>query len=85
MTATTIPNRLHVLAKPTGSTCNLNCAYYFYLKKEALYPVSLRQWSEIQEMSWPARKQESWQSGSSPWTPFLIRKDGQRSILFRSS
>ncbi|MGB8335238.1 MAG: anaerobic sulfatase maturase [Desulfobacterales bacterium] len=40
MTATTIPNRLHVLAKPTGSTCNLNCAYYFYLKKEALYPGS---------------------------------------------
>ena len=38
MTATTIPNRLHVLSKPTGSTCNLNCAYYFYLKKEALYP-----------------------------------------------
>ena len=40
MTATTIPNRLHVLAKPTGSTCNLNCAYCFYLKKEALYPGS---------------------------------------------
>jgi uncharacterized protein len=57
MTATTIPNRLHVLAKPTGSTCNLNCASYFYLKKEALYPVSLRQWIEVQEMSWPVRKQ----------------------------
>jgi uncharacterized protein len=57
MTATTIPNRLPVLAKPTGSTCNLNCAYYFYLKKEALYPVSLRQWIEVQEMSWPVRKQ----------------------------
>ncbi len=32
--------RIHVLAKPTGSTCNLNCAYCFYLKKEALYPGS---------------------------------------------
>jgi hypothetical protein len=40
MAAPTIPNRLHVLAKPTGSTCNLNCAYCFYMKKEALYPGS---------------------------------------------
>jgi uncharacterized protein len=29
-----------VLTKPAGSTCNLNCAYCFYLKKEALYPGS---------------------------------------------
>ena len=36
----TIPPRIHVLAKPTGSTCNLNCAYCFYLKKEQLYPDS---------------------------------------------
>jgi uncharacterized protein len=35
-----IPPRIHVLAKPTGSTCNLNCAYCFYLKKEQLYPGS---------------------------------------------
>jgi len=34
------PSRIHVLAKPTGSTCNLNCAYCFYLKKENLYPGS---------------------------------------------
>jgi uncharacterized protein len=27
-----------VLAKPTGSACNLNCSYCFYLKKELLYP-----------------------------------------------
>jgi uncharacterized protein len=40
MTNETIPPRIHVLAKPTGSTCNLNCAYCFYLKKEALYPGS---------------------------------------------
>ena len=31
---------IHVLAKPTGSTCNLNCAYCFYLKKDQLYPGS---------------------------------------------
>ena len=40
MTNDTIPPRIHVLAKPTGSTCNLNCAYCFYLKKEGLYPAS---------------------------------------------
>ena len=37
MTTAIIPPRIHVLAKPTGSTCNLNCAYCFYLKKEQLY------------------------------------------------
>ncbi len=40
MPHTVIPPRIHVLAKPTGSTCNLNCAYCFYLKKEQLYPGS---------------------------------------------
>jgi len=28
----------HLLAKPTGSACNLECAYCFFLQKEALYP-----------------------------------------------
>ena len=27
-----------VMAKPTGSLCNLDCAYCFYLEKEKLYP-----------------------------------------------
>ena len=40
MTITDLPRRIHVLAKPTGSTCNLNCDYCFYLKKESLYPGS---------------------------------------------
>lgn len=40
MTSESIPPRIHVLAKPAGSTCNLNCAYCFYLKKEHLYPGS---------------------------------------------
>ncbi len=30
----------HVMAKPTGARCNLDCAYCFFLKKEALYPGS---------------------------------------------
>jgi uncharacterized protein len=28
------------MAKPTGSKCNLNCTYCFYLKKDRLYPNS---------------------------------------------
>jgi len=36
----TIHPRIHVLAKPTGSVCNLNCSYCFYLKKELFYPGS---------------------------------------------
>ena len=40
MTNVDLPHRIHVLAKPTGSTCNLNCDYCFYLKKESLYPGS---------------------------------------------
>jgi uncharacterized protein len=30
----------HVLAKPTGATCNLDCQYCFFLSKEELYPGS---------------------------------------------
>ncbi|HND34035.1 MAG TPA: radical SAM protein, partial [Myxococcota bacterium] len=30
----------HLLIKPTGARCNLDCSYCFYLKKEALYPGS---------------------------------------------
>ena len=28
----------HVMAKPIGPICNLDCAYCFYLEKETLYP-----------------------------------------------
>lgn len=30
----------HVMAKPTGARCNMNCAYCFFLKKANLYPGS---------------------------------------------
>jgi uncharacterized protein len=30
----------HLLVKPTGAVCNLDCAYCFYLSKELLYPGS---------------------------------------------
>jgi uncharacterized protein len=34
----TAPVSFHVLAKPSGPICNLDCAYCFFLSKEALYP-----------------------------------------------
>jgi uncharacterized protein len=37
--ATTLP-AFHVMAKPTGAQCNLDCSYCFFLKKEQLYPGS---------------------------------------------
>ncbi|MFN8482344.1 MAG: anaerobic sulfatase maturase [Anaerolineae bacterium] len=34
------PPAFHLLAKPTGATCNLDCEYCFFLSKEMLYPGS---------------------------------------------
>lgn len=31
-------SNFHVLAKPIGPICNLDCKYCFYLEKEVLYP-----------------------------------------------
>lgn len=36
----------HVMAKPTGARCNLQCDYCFYLKKKQLYPDSTFRMSE---------------------------------------
>ena len=38
MPATGGPPGFHLLAKPSGSTCNIDCTYCFFLSKEALYP-----------------------------------------------
>jgi uncharacterized protein len=34
------PPAFHLLAKPTGAACNLDCAYCFFLDKAVLYPGS---------------------------------------------
>ena len=34
------PRSFHVMAKPTGAICNLDCEYCFFLSKEMLYPGS---------------------------------------------
>ncbi|MGO8983873.1 MAG: anaerobic sulfatase maturase [Terriglobales bacterium] len=40
------PPCFHLLAKPSGSTCNIDCTYCFFLSKEALYPNEKNRMSE---------------------------------------
>jgi len=40
MTPNNVPRAFHIMAKPSGSACNLNCDYCFFLKKGNLYPGS---------------------------------------------
>jgi len=37
MSTPTRRHNFHLLAKPTGATCNLDCTYCFFLSKDALY------------------------------------------------
>ena len=40
MLPSSAPRAFHLLAKPTGAICNLDCTYCFFLSKELLYPGS---------------------------------------------
>jgi uncharacterized protein len=40
LTVVDAPLAFHLLAKPTGAICNLDCEYCFFLSKEMLYPGS---------------------------------------------
>src|SRR5512134_3833311 len=40
LTNASAPVAFHLLAKPTGAICNLDCEYCFFLSKEMLYPGS---------------------------------------------
>ena len=56
---TDAPPAFHLLAKPSGSTCNIDCTYCFFLSKEALYPNEKSRMSDAT----PQRRQElAWQS-----------------------
>jgi uncharacterized protein len=45
------PRAFHVMAKPTGAICNLDCEYCFFLSKEMLYPGSrFRMAADLQEI-----------------------------------
>ncbi len=50
LTVPQAPEPIHVMAKPTGAICNLDCEYCFFLSKEQLYPGSrFRMAGELQE------------------------------------
>ncbi len=50
MSPSELPQAFHIMAKPTGSACNLHCDYCFFLKKEKLYPgSSFRMSDEVHE------------------------------------
>ena len=50
LTMPSAPRAFHLMAKPTGATCNLDCDYCFFLSKEMLYPGSrFRMAEELQE------------------------------------
>lgn len=40
------PPCFHLLAKPSGATCNIDCKYCFFLSKEVLYPNDRQRMSE---------------------------------------
>jgi len=40
------PTGFHLMVKPAGSTCNLDCRYCFFLSKEALYPSGSHRMSD---------------------------------------
>ena len=44
------PSACHVMAKPSGSVCNIDCKYCFYLEKEKLYPDAARTWRMSDEV-----------------------------------
>lgn len=41
MLSTCYPAAFHLMAKPNGPVCNLNCTYCYYLEKKKLYPASV--------------------------------------------
>lgn len=51
LTVADVPAAFHVMAKPTGAVCNLDCEYCFFLSKEMLYPGSRFRMAEaLQEL-----------------------------------
>jgi uncharacterized protein len=39
-TATAPIRAFHIMTKPTGAICNLDCKYCYFLSKEMMYPGS---------------------------------------------
>jgi uncharacterized protein len=74
------PPCFHLMAKPSGSTCNIDCKYCFFLSKEALYPNDKQRMTEdtletyLRQLLEAHRTPEvtvSWQGGE----PTLMKLD----------
>lgn len=83
MTASTTEQTFHVMAKPTGARCNLDCAYCFFLKKTNLYPGSTFRMSDavmeqyIQQTLQAGQTAIAWQGGE----PTLMGLDFYRRAM----
>lgn len=83
---TLAPTRFHIMAKPRGAICNLDCKYCYFLSKERLYPQSDFRMSETLLEAYTRQYLESqraseitfaWQGGE----PTLIGMDFFRQAL----
>jgi len=82
------PPAFHLLAKPSGSTCNIDCKYCFFLSKEALYPNEKHRMSDATLEAYIRQLLEShltpqvtvaWQGGE----PTLMKLDFfERAVAF---
>jgi hypothetical protein len=77
---------VHLLAKPSGSTCNIDCTYCFFLSKEALYPNDRQRMSQATLEAYIRQLLEShrtpqvtvaWQGGE----PTLMKLDFFRNAI----
>ncbi len=57
------PSAFHLLAKPAGAICNLDCDYCFYLSKERLYPGSRFRMAEATLEAYVRQLLEAHQAG----------------------
>lgn len=86
--AANVSTYFHLLAKPSGSTCNIDCSYCFFLSKEALYPNEKHRMSDATLETYIRQLLESqteptvtvaWQGGE----PTLMKLDFfKRSVEF---
>ena len=61
------PPGFHLLAKPTGATCNIDCTYCFFLSKDALYPNEKTRMSAATLEAYISQLLESHRTPRSPW------------------
>src|SRR5579871_4450701 len=63
----TLPTAFHVMTKPIGPICNLDCRYCFYLEKESLYQEE-------------RKEQPSWQMPDAVLETYIRQYIGQQEI-----